>query len=357
MKKQGSNLFIRIAAALMSTLLVATAVPAVDAKAASTNVDMSRTGTLEINHRTADNEAVKGVVSKVYRVASIDENGYYKTVAPFDSETAFPIQDINSIKTQKEWDSCLEPAKEYVKDNNISPDASSKSDGSGKTVYSGLSLGIYLVTCDSVKIGNFKHYFSDFFVAVPGLETVGEDSYKYVYDVVASPKHSKEDVTVINEYAVYKRWNDTGYSSNRPSSVTVQIYCDGNLYETVTLSANNSWHYKWKYEAGHEWRVRETSTGRNYSPAVTTEGNGFVFVITNTYNPPEVPDTPPNDPGETPGTPDLPEVLGAIRDLPAVLGARRLPQTGQLWWPLPILVLLGLFFIVKGIRQNAHSGI
>ena len=68
---------------------------------------------------------------------------------------------------------------------------------------------------------------------------------------------------------------------------------------------------------------------------------------------PDEPETPktPNEP-DVPVIPDLPEVLGAIRELPAVLGARRLPQTGQLWWPLPLLVIVGIVFIVKGIRKN-----
>ena len=91
-------------------------------------------------------------------------------------------------------------------------------------------------------------------------------------------------------------------------------------------------------------------------------------MLTNTYKPetpPPPPDTPnpppdtpnpppdtPNNPPDTPGFPSLPEVLGAIRNLPEVLGARRLPQTGLLWWPIPLLVIVGVVLIVKGIRKN-----
>ena len=113
---------------------------------------------------------------------------------------------------------------------------------------------------------------------------------------------------------------------------------------------------------GHSWTVSEQVTGRY---TVSLEQGGNTFRITNTYNPPETPpDTPetpetpgtPDTPSETPGLPSIPEVLGAVRDnLPAVLGARRLPQTGQLWWPLPVLVIVGILLIVRGIKKSREA--
>jgi LPXTG-motif cell wall-anchored protein len=34
------------------------------------------------------------------------------------------------------------------------------------------------------------------------------------------------------------------------------------------------------------------------------------------------------------------------------LGARRLPQTGQLWWPIPILAIVGIILIFLGFRSE-----
>ena len=53
-------------------------------------------------------------------------------------------------------------------------------------------------------------------------------------------------------------------------------------------------------------------------------------------------------------------MLGAIRKLigkalPQVLGARRLPQTGQLWWPVPILLTAGILLFVSGLRDNLRK--
>ena len=64
---------------------------------------------------------------------------------------------------------------------------------------------------------------------------------------------------------------------------------------------------------------------------VTREG--ITFVVTNTYNE-NIPDKP-----TTPTKPTL-------------------PKTGQLWWPVPILISVGLLFTVIGLvrhRGNADE--
>ena len=56
----------------------------------------------------------------------------------------------------------------------------------------------------------------------------------------------------------------------------------------------------------------------------------------------------------TPPPPSEGSVLGASRDEipPEVLGANRLPQTGQLWWPVPVLCIMGLGLIVSGVQRR-----
>ena len=60
------------------------------------------------------------------------------------------------------------------------------------------------------------------------------------------------------------------------------------------------------------------------------------FGIENIYYPPEPPDEPPlveppeNEPPLAPG----------------------LPQTGQLWWPVPILMAAGVFFVMMGCSRR-----
>ena len=63
---------------------------------------------------------------------------------------------------------------------------------------------------------------------------------------------------------------------------------------------------------------------------------------------------PPRGSRVTPPPPSEGSVLGASRDEipPQVLGANRLPQTGQLWWPVPVLCIMGLGLIASGVHRR-----
>ena len=112
-------------------------------------------------------------------------------------------------------------------------------------------------------------------------------------------------------------WDDKGYESKRPISVQVSLLQDGAVYDTQVLSADNGWRYTWdelpKYDAGGNeiaWSLSEA-----YVPGYTStvSCNGQVFELTNTFN------------------------------------DQNLPQTGALWWPVPLLVCGGLVFIIAGV--------
>ena len=64
-----------------------------------------------------------------------------------------------------------------------------------------------------------------------------------------------------------------------------------------------------------------------YTVSISREG--ITFVITNTLKPFEEPEPTP-----TPGTPDTP--------------GENLPQTGVLWWPVPLLAVLGALLLLLG---------
>jgi hypothetical protein len=112
---------------------------------------------------------------------------------------------------------------------------------------------------------------------------------------------------------VVKQWNDAGYVNHRPSSVEVELICDDTVYETVSLSDENSWRHVWKeLEPSWDWTVREKSVPNGYISNVKQAGEQFTII--NTYTLPAVPEAP------------------------------KLPQTGQLWWPIPVLFCMGLGF-------------
>jgi hypothetical protein len=404
--KRTKTIVNRIVVAVMTALLSIALLPGFKAEAvsdmrdiSSATIDLNHKGSLNVIHIDADDELAPNVTSHLYKVASIDQYGLYTIEDDFSG--FFEDQDFfNNGYVYDEWKDCVQHTnaggsntgamERYIDANDIQEVTSGVSDANGETLYSNLDLGIYFVRSEEYVKGEYTHAFINFVYPVPILEKPEAGGNLVInYNPSASPKKAKIKNDVMVHCKLLKRWEDSGYEINRPSSVTFNIYSDGTLMETVTLSSDNNWYFEWEQEGLHTYTVEEVDSGAGYTGSfVVTENNhDFEFVCTNTYivpenppvNPPEIPPTTPETPvipeePDTPGEPDtpdepdipvipevlgairnIPQVLGAVRELPAVLGARRLPQTGQLWWPLPILVIVGVLMIVKGIKKNKEN--
>jgi hypothetical protein len=120
----------------------------------------------------------------------------------------------------------------------------------------------------------------------------------------------------------------------------VYLYCDGKEYEKTQLNYRNNWRHIWSgLERGHDWTVVEEPVN-GYMVDVTQEG--VTFVITNTYQP------------DIPNNSEPPEKSESSEEN---LYLAILPQTGQLWWPVPLLACLGLvcMLISAVCRRNAYE--
>jgi len=78
---------------------------------------------------------------------------------------------------------------------------------------------------------------------------------------------------------VEKVWKD-GNSKDRPKSVEVVLYRNGEVYETVTLNKDNDWSYSWELTDEYDWTVDEASVPKGYKKTVSHDGNDWT--ITNT---------------------------------------------------------------------------
>ena len=207
---------------------------------------------------------------------------------------------------------------------------------------------------------------------------------------------------------VIKIWEDKRYEENRPAEITVELLADGQVYDTVVLNANNHWMYQWNgLNKDTVWSIKEADVPENYTSVITSEGS--VFVITNTYTPPYTPPEPvdrtvlkvwKNDGahleerpaevqaallcnGEVYEVVALNEENGWAYSWTGLDGTKEwtiveytvldkytssvtqdgstfiitntysdIPQTGQLWWPVPMLLALGLGMIVVGLVRR-----
>ncbi len=357
-------------------MLAALLVPGVYAKASNDNgglgfIDTEKKGTLKIYYNFKDYGEMSGIKAHVYRIATVSETGEFTLVAPFDS-LGLDITEMSSISTHEQWKTITTKLKNYVSNNSVSTYAEATSGSDGFADLGTVETGLYYGYSDPIEINGAKYIYYDVIAPVPGpimLDEHGNSDWdgtwkNAAYDVITIPK--RESVKVggdPEEFTVFKQWVDKGYEKDRPKSIKVKIYCDGELFDTVELSSKNNWQYSWKYEKGHTFTVEEEVDGKKYNVMVSEGENSFVIV--NSRKPQTPPDSPPGgddtpNPGSDTPTPngggDTPGVLGAIRkmvgELPAVLGARRLPQTGQLWWPIPVLAILGIILIGVGIRSE-----
>ncbi len=133
---------------------------------------------------------------------------------------------------------------------------------------------------------------------------------------------SEAETTTID---VTKVWKDDG--TIRPKSVQVQLLRDGVVHKTATLSASNGWHCAWEgLSTASKWRVVEKTVPEGYKVSIVKSGNAFSVVNTQEKT--------------TPPPPEKDD---------------KLPQTGTLWWPVPLLLAAGVALFCLGLVRRSRG--
>ena len=269
---------------------------------------------------------LSGAVFNIYLVATVNAYGELETTEQFK---IFNV-DIPG-KADDTWRALASTLEGYVLRDNIAATDSGKTDRNGQIAFptggKRLTAGLYLVLGERHTQDGYRYDATPFMVMLPSLD---KENNVWSYDVAVSPKFDRSkipgssgDDTITRK--VLKLWEDKGQEKGRPEEVIVQLLRDGKVFDTVTLNAANNWRYTWTaLDNGYSWTVVEKETD-NYTVEVTQEG--ITFVVKNTHN---------EDISDEPTTPTKPT----------------LPQTGQLWWPVPVLIAAGLLFVVIGLLRR-----
>lgn len=393
----------RISAALLCLLLLAALLP-LGADAETVDVAQVCAMTVEL---LDDGQPIEGFPIALYYVATVDPQG---TFAPAGDFQDYPVQ-LNGL-TQDQYNDLARTLDAYARQDGLTPLARKQTLATGSAYFENLQTGLYLVAGASVVLDGRSYTTDPFLVSLPShdLET-GELTYRVitqpkhmttdvpetpetvsrrvlkiwqddveefrlealtvhllrdgtVYDTVTLtkenswryswenlPKYGEDghlirwqlteevpkyylvslgqegdaflltntyqpDTSVVTR-RVQKRWDDRGYVSKRPASITVELLCNGLVYDTQTLNAANKWQYVWenlpakdKLRRDNVWTLREIEP-EGYTSAVWAEGD--TFIVLNSYK----------------GT--------------------KLPQTGQLWWPVPLLCAAGAALLAAGV--------
>ena len=294
-------------------------------------IDLNRDVRLTISYQDG-NTPLAGAEFGIYLVATVDESG---DLTATDAFKQFNV-DIRG-ENDEAWKALASTLEGYVLRDNIAPTDSGETNADGYLYFptgGRLTPGLYLVLGHRHIQDGLRYDPMPFMVMLPTQDTQTGD---WLYEVIVDPKHESSEVpntpSAITR-KVLKVWDDDD-SSDRPTEVVVQLLRNGEIYDTATLNAENNWRYTWSdLDDSYTWTVVEKEC-KGYT--VRVERDGITFVITNTRVP------------ETPVTPS------PAPSVPVGPSNPSLPQTGQVWWPVPVLLMCGLLFIIIGLICRRRS--
>lgn len=306
-------------------------------------------------------EDFAGVEFDLYYVAKTEDFSHFTLTGDFEE---YPVK-VNGLDSE-DYRKLANTLSGYVERDRLQPYDSGKTDKNGRLVFpnhaKSLKKGLYLIVGEKHTQGNYIYTPEPAMVFLPGIDP---ETGKEIDRVTAEPKYDKDKKpgdggkdSVTRK--VIKVWDDNGNKNKRPESITVQLLKDGKVYDTVKLNEGNNWRYTWKnLNPEYKWTVVEKEI-KDYTVEIDREG--ITFIITNTYDSPDEPDKPekPDEPNE-PNHPDKPDQPNQPNrpDEPSRPDnpnhpdgpdhpEESLPQTGVLWWPVPLLTAAGLLLIAIG---------
>ena len=305
--------------------------------------DDTAKGSITVDYHN-DGTALTGADVYLYHVANWDFNtgsGFTPTEKFKDYKKSFDWK--SEDVTAEQFRNLAQALAGYISRDGIKADSVGEIGAAGTVTFGGLSQGLYLIRIGSYSYGNLSCGESLSLVSLPSST---EDGKKTTMDPTiyakndCTPNTTPPEETVTKK--VHKVWKgDT--EAARPKSVTVQLICDGKVYDTVELNAANNWTHEWtNLEPGHEWYTVEKTVPDHYTVLVDREGD--VNTITNTYTPP---DTPPETPPTTPPTNTPPKTpptanTGAGVTIPVACTA--------------VFASLGLMLLMHRRRKRAEQG-
>ena len=286
-----------------------------------------------------DEEIVDGMHWQIFRVGHRETNDYV-----FEGAFANYRPTLgDTTKSMLEWDAkTVSSVANTLRVNALIDGLPCLSEGytdeKGNLNFTGLEDGLYLVIGDSLDKGEKTYIPSSIFFEVNSEQENYLNAFpKIIYVTMNSEAEN---------YSVRKVWAN---NENQPPAldtyITCEIYCDGELRETVRLDRTNNWEYRWTDKPGHDWLVREKEIPENYT--VTYDGNHYQYIIVNTYDETITTETTTSTQKTTVTTTETSTVTTAKTTITST-EASKLPQTGQLWWPVLPLTGGGLLLIVAG---------
>lgn len=292
---------------------------------------------------TQDDQVVPGITWQLYRVGERVGDTF-----------VFTGDFANDPVTLGDWSaselsSAAYTLENYAKIYKRSPVAGGTTDENGILRIEDLEIGLYLASGGYLKIGDTTYCPVPILFEINGSET----------ELNAYPKSVGRTLGDGGDrYRVKKIWENAENRTDVPSSVTIGIYKDDELVELKTLSDANKWSATWEIDEIADWRVIELEVPEGCN--VIYRNNDSQFVVVNRYEESTSAETTTAVTTETTVTTSVTSQVVVDIQTESVSSISttttqttttgKLPQTGQLWWPIPVMILGGIVFLGIGIR-------
>ncbi len=254
-------------------------------------IDFDKKGNIKVTLiENSENVVVEGAEITIYKVADATEynnNLKFEYVDEIKS-CDFNLEDLENSNATSEILKCI--TKDVL---SITKSTNDK----GIVTFDNLDLGLYIVT-QSNKVEGFS-VIDSFLVMIPNVI-----DNEWIYDISALPK---TDIYKVMDLIINKVWNTV--NENLPHEILVNLYKNDEVIETVVLNEENNWSYTFEdIEASDEYYIKEVNVPKGYIDSYQIVDNVFT-----------------------------------------IINSDKLPQTGQIFYPIVFLIISGVIFILIGI--------
>lgn len=295
-----------------------------------------------------DKRPMPNVEFMLYKVAEMSEDGE-KTITSEFADYAFSLDNLDSEGNKN----LAETLAGYIARDHITPIDTGKTGRNGIVTFpksASLFCGVYLLLSKNHILANEVCNIQPMLFEMPSMIIENE----LEYDIGISPKY--ELIGRYTNITAFIIWRDQ-FPSDRPPQVEVQLInsIDNTIHDTVVLSPANGWRYTWNQLPIGSWYVVQKEVPPDY--VTSTKRDGSVIAIINTSTKPYVhmEDGEESSPEDEEPVKDK-ELLTAeearrMLELSRYTG-QTLPQTGTLWWLVPILAAAGISFLMIGFIRR-----
>ncbi|MGN1403460.1 MAG: Cna B-type domain-containing protein [Ruminococcus sp.] len=309
----------------------------------------------------------------IFAVGERSNDNTYKLTGDF-ADYPVSMEDLSASALQDAADTLENYA---IVDQHV-PLETKKTDATGSLCFDGLDKGLYLLSGYSKVVGNTRY--------IPSAVLIEISDADSSLDLLSYPKFRKKELPTSNNssFSVTKVWlHDENAVYDRPATLKIALYCDREFEREIVLDESNNWTYSWSADSLSEWRVKEIEVPDNYTVVYRFNEvqylviNSFSTVRSSTVTPPSTEElittsdltteltTQSSAQGQTTasvtasGSGSISATVSTVVTLSSGGGSggtnTKLPQTGQLWWPVPVLAAAGLILIVVGVKLHGKS--